>query len=49
VNFKASKSRKFGDSVSVTKWISFSIDGAMHDFGSYEDWLKGGIKMTVNK
>ena len=49
INFKASKSRKFGDNVSVTKWCSFSVDAALHNFIAYEDWLTGGVKVTCDE
>ena len=48
INLSASKSRKFGDRVNVTKWISFSLDDALHNLAAYEDWLKVGAKVTVD-
>lgn len=48
INLSASKSRKFGDNITVTKWISFSVDAAIHNVGGYEDWCKGGMKVCVD-
>jgi hypothetical protein len=49
INFKASKSRKFGDNVCVTKWCSFSVDTALHHIADYEDWLSTGVKVTCDE
>ncbi len=49
MNLKASKCRKFGDSVKVTKWCSFSVDAALHNIAGYEDWLRSGVKVECDE
>jgi len=45
LTFKASRKHKFGDNFNLTRWCSFSVDAALHNFAAYEDWLKGGVKV----